>query len=432
MARASFQIVATCTAGLEPILEKEIRSLARCSGVEVDEIRPGRQVVSFRGDARTLYAANLHLRTAILVLRPLRSFLARSTDELYRQACAYPWETLLDPSATFAISSSVHSRNFPHSQYATLKLKDAVVDRLRERTGRRPSVDTENPDLQIHLHIHQDQATLSLNSSGAPLFKRGYRTEMHEASINESLAAGLVLLSEWDQRSPFLDPMTGSGTIAIEAALIALQIAPGLFRETFAFQKWPDYDEASWTSLHASAFKTAKRHTAATADAKTDTPRDGSDHASTDDGMAAAPKTSTTIEIVAADSSPVAIDHARINARNAGVETHIRFITKPFDQLEPPFAHGTILMNPPYGERLEKKDIAHFYEILGDTLKQRFDGYTCWILSSNFEALKHVSLHASKKIVIHNGPLECKFQRYDIYRGRKTEPDARPPEDAQP
>lgn len=429
MGRPSFQIVATCTAGLEPILEKEIRSLGTLSGISATDIRPGRQIVSFRGDATALYAANLHLRTAILVLRPLRNFVARSTDELYRQAIAYPWETLLDPSATFAISSSVHSRDFPHSQYATLKLKDAVVDRLRERTGRRPSVDTERPDLQLHLHIHQDQVTLSLNSSGAPLYKRGYRTEMHEASINESLAAGLVLLSEWDPRSPFLDPMTGSGTIAIEAALIALNIAPGLFRESFAFQNWPDYDDAAWTSLHARAFKTARRHTesATLAASASEAPSDATAAAPTGTTADSIPpgdgrSNADRVTIAAADSSPVAIDHARINARNAGVEAYIRFITKPFDQLQPPFEGGTIVMNPPYGERLEKKDIDHFYEILGDTLKQRFDGYTCWILSSNFEALKHVSLHASKKIVLHNGPLECKFQRYDIYRGRREEP----------
>lgn len=398
-AMSELMLTATCMRGFEELLADEIEDLG--DAAPITQLHVDRQAVRFATETENgpalLYHANLRLRTAIAVLEPLASFRVYDADDLYKKVYELPWERYLDARQTFAIQSSVHSRLFTHSHFVSLKMKDAVVDRFRDRSGARPSVELNRPDLRLHIRIEEDRCTISRNSSGDPLFKRGYRSRVGEAPLNEALAAGLILLSGWNWKNaePLVDPMTGAGTIPIEAAWVALKVAPGLFREQFGFMNWPDHQDSLFQSIRNDLLRKANKNIAATPE----------------------------LPIFASDSSPVATDLAAENFGNAGLEGKITLQTKPFDQLKLPVDHGTIIMNPPYGERMKKHDIDNFYKMIGDTMKKNFAGFTAWIFSSNIEALKHVHLASSKRIALRNGPLDCMFQRYELYSGSAEQSD---------
>ncbi|MEJ2051365.1 MAG: THUMP domain-containing protein, partial [Calditrichota bacterium] len=338
--------------------------------------------VEFQGDTTLMYRGNLGLRTARGRLKPIHQFQARTDKAFYSQIRQIDWGQYLSPGDTLAVDSVVNSKFFTHSKYSALRVKDAIVDQFRDRSGKRPSVNVNNPSLQINLYVTGDRCVISLDSSGDSLHRRGYRLEGGVAPLNEALAAGLVLLSEWDRQSAFIDPMCGSGTILIEAALFARNIAPGLIRGSFGFQRWPDYDPHLWERLVEQA-----RHNV--------TDWDGT--------------------IAGSDSDAAALDIARENIVRAGLDDLIRLSHASFEERSPSTERGLLVMNPPYGERMKKSDIFNFYHRIGDTLKQNYTGHVAWILSANKEALKHVGLRTSRRYTLYNGPLECKFHRYDLY-----------------
>ena len=382
----SFEIVGKTLTGLEGVLADELAALG------ARDIVPGLRLVSFRGDRRLLYRANLWCRTAIRILRPIHSFPATNERELYDGIASIDWRQYLDVDGSLAIDPVVHSSFCTHSLYAAQLAKDAIVDQFRGRTGRRPSVDLKDPDLRINLHINQNQVTVHLDSSGDSLHKRGYRTEAGEAPINEVLAAGILSLTGWDRGSALVDPMCGSGTFVIEAARLARNIAPGILRP-FAFERWKDYDRA----LHSELDKQAR----------------------------AAVPDHLPFEFVGSDRDARVAELARQNARNAGVETSVRFETVDFADLSPPDPPGVLVVNPPYDERMKVDAIASFYRRIGDTLKQRFDGYTAFVFTGNLEAAKHIGLRTSRRIALFNGPIECRLLRYEV-RGRVVAPTTAP------
>lgn len=333
-----------------------------------------------------MYEANLKLRTALRILKRVYSFKATTDSELYKKVQDVYWDKFFDETATIAVDSAVSSDYFTHSQFVSQRVKDAIADQFREKTGKRPSVDLENPGFRINIHIYRDDCTLSLDSSGNSLHKRGYRLQMSEAPLSEVLAAGMILLSGWDGKKTFIDPMCGSGTILIEAALFASHIPPGIFREHFGFMNWRDYDNQLWKK----------------------TVDDSKEKISLFPG-----------KIAGADISEDAIAIARKNIRNAEFDDDIKLEISGFEKFDPPQEGGVVIMNPPYGERIKQEDILSFYKMIGNTLKQKYSGYDAWILSANLDALKFVGLHPSRKITLMNGPLECKFQKYGIYEGSR-------------
>lgn len=366
--------------GLENILAEELKSLG------AKNIILGNRAVSFLTSLSDLYKMNLASRTALRILKPIKSFNAKTPEQLYRKSQEINWLKYLDTESTFAIDSAVHSLNFTHSKYAALKLKDAIVDQIRDIKGKRPNVDIKDPDIRINLHIENDKCTISLDSSGESLHKRGYRISGFEAPLNEVLAAGLVLLSGWNKISTFIDPMCGSGTIAIEAALSAANKAPNLNRERFGFMSWDNYDSKLFNKVKTELVK---------GEIKTNT------------------------KIYASDKSEKAINHAKKTIQRAGLINEIDLNISDFEKIENKFNVGTIIMNPPYDERIREKDIAELYKKIGDKLKQDFKGFEAWIFSANKEAIKHIGLRPSKKITLFNGALECKFMKFDLYEGSK-------------
>jgi putative N6-adenine-specific DNA methylase len=375
------RITAKTLRGLENLLADEIRSIG---GVN---IRTGTRVVHFEGDRELLYKANFLSRTALRILKPFYKFRARDENELYRGAYDIDWSPLLSGDKTFAIDGVLNSPYFNHSGYIALKVKDAIADQFRAKTGKRPSVDTEDPDIRINLHISGDECTLLLDSSGESLHKRGYRDVTHKAPLSEVLAAGIIMLSGWDRRSPLIDPMCGSGTIPIEAAMIAGNIPPGIYRKNFAFQKWPDYDDHLFRKIYDGDY----------------------------------PEPEEMPVIVGSDMSPQAIAIARQNARNAFLTRKTAFRISTIDSVEPPGPHGMLITNPPYGERIQPDNLKALYTIMGDVLKKNFTGYTAWVLSSNLDALKFIGLRPEKKLVLYNGPLECRLVKFPLYSGTKKE-----------
>lgn len=371
--------VAKTFQGLEGLLASELRDLGATHVVEL------KRAVEFSGSVEILYKANLHARTALRILRPLASFRATNEHALYRNIQKIDWSQWLTPGGTLAVDSTVHSRIFKHSKYVALKTKDAVVDQIRTRMGERPSVDVLDPDVRLHVHISEDACILSADSSGQSLHRRGYREEATEAPINEILAAALVLHSGWNGDGTFIDPMCGSGTIAIEAAMIGKRFAPGLLRQNFGFMKWPDFDASVWSSVR----------------------------------RAAQTQISAGAAVWACDKDAWAVELTRRNVRKAGMESAVLVRQTPFEQLEGPSGPSTVVMNPPYGERLHEADIHALYKTIGDTLKKRFAGSHAWIISSNQEALKHVGLRASRKIILFNGALKCTLAGYELYEGRR-------------
>lgn len=375
--------------GLEDLLVEELKAIGAQQVVK--QVR----AASFVGDRACMYRANLWLRTAQRVLVPLGRFHVRREAELYDGVAAIRWEDHLGPDDTLAISCTLHSNQFTNAQFLSLKAKDAIVDRFRKRFGKRPSVDLDRPTLRIHLYIHEEDCIVSLDSSGAALHKRGYRDPTNLAPLSEVLAAGLVLLSGWDRTTAFVDPMCGSGTIPIEAAMIAGNIAPGIHRPHFGFQEWKDYDPSLWRSVREEARERATL--------------------------------GNRPVIVAGELSSNVARKASINIARAGLKGRIHVVNKPFQELEPPAAMGTMIMNPPYGERMDKEeDILTLYKTIGDTLKQRWSGWIAWLLTSNRAAANQVHLTPRPRIKLFNGSLECRFLRYELYSGtrRKFEVEA--------
>ena len=375
-----FNMMAKTQQGLEPLLAAELKEIG------AHNIEEHNRVVSFEGDLETLYKANLYLRTALKVLVPIAKFKANGDHELYEEVRRIDWENYMDVDGTLAVDSSVRSEFFSENQFVNLKTKDAIVDEFRDKYGKRPSVDTEFPDLRINLHIFQKECTISLDSSGESLHKRGYRMEANMAPLNEVTAAAMIILSGWDKKSTFIDPMCGSGTLLIEAGLMARNIPPGMFKEQFGFMKWKNYDADLWHKIKDEAKANIKECEA---------------------------------KIIGGDAVFRVIEKARNNITRAGLDEDIIITNKRFEEHKPSGEGGTVIINPPYGERLELEDIAAFYKLMGDTLKQNFTGYDVWIISSNKEAMKKIGLAASKRLTIWNGPLECKYHKFEMYRGTK-------------
>lgn len=375
------KIVARTLAGLEEVLAKEIEEIG---GTDVEIFN---RAIEYQGDVSLLYKSNLWLRTAIDVLLPLSKFTARNEEELYAKVQRINWSNYITSEKTFSITPIVHSSVFTHSHYASLKVKDAIVDQLREKKGRRPNVNTENPDVKIMLRISEDKCSILLNSSGQSLFKRGYRVNGGEAPINEVLAAGIIGLSEWDTKTPFIDPMCGSGTFPIEAAMKARNIAPGIIREDFGFMSWLDYREDIWEGLKYEARFAIK---------PSKTP------------------------IYAFDKSRQTIRMAEMNSESIDeLKGAITFEMKDFFKSEKPTESGIIITNPPYEVRIKTNNIEQFYELIGNTLKHKWTGYDAWIISSNLDAIKRLGLKPKRKIPLFNAQLESKLVHLPLYAGSK-------------
>jgi len=372
--------VAKTLKGMEPLVAEELKSLG------AKEVHEKRRAVHFKGDQKILYKANLHSRYAVSILKPLFWFRAHKESVLYRQIAKFDWFSVLDLDQTFAITASVHSSFYRHSKYVALKAKDAIVDMYREHYGRRPNVDPINPDIKINIHVNEAEFDISLDSSGDGLHKRGYRTQGHQAPLNEVLAAGLIKFSGWEPSQVFVDPMCGSGTLPIEACLMSTNTAPGLLRDHFGFMNWKDYNSETYNTLVKEAKELIKKPAA---------------------------------KIIASDKSPTSLSLAMESAEDLGIADYIDFTQSKLQELELNLDGGVVVMNPPYGERLNKLDVISLYKGIGDALKQNFNGFDAWIFSSNAEAFKNVGLRPSKKIPLMNGSLECKLVKYEMYRGSK-------------
>jgi putative N6-adenine-specific DNA methylase len=376
-----FQMVATTLEGLENVLANELRVIGG------NDIRTGKRAVYFSADTDLIYKANLRLRTALRILKPLKKFKAENEEELYDGIASINWTEIFDVEKSFAIKTAVSGSYFTHSHFAALKCKDAIVDQFREKQNERPSIETREPDLVFHVKIHRDQVTVSLDSSGVPLNKRGYRQAGAMAPLNECLAAGMLLIAGFEGKRNFVDGMCGSGTICIEAALIANKIAPGLLREDFAFMHWKDFDAELYEIIHNATVNRIK-----------------------DSGL----------RIMGYDRNMASIKLARKAAEAAGVDEAINFrITDFFDE-EPPPAPGILVMNPPYGERIKIQDIELMYSEIGDKFKQSYPGYQAWLLSGHEEAMKSVGLRTFDTHHLINGKIECRYSGYRIYSGKKS------------
>ncbi|NDV69213.1 RNA methyltransferase [Dysgonomonas sp. 25] len=377
-------MIAKTMAGLEEVLASELIALG------ANDIEIGRRMVSFTGNKSLMYKANVCCRTALRILKPIHTFKAKTTDEIYKEVKKLPWFDYLTPESTFAIDAVTFSDYFTHSKFVAYRTKDAIADYFTQRTGNRPSVDVRNPDLLINIHIAQDKCTLSFDSSGESLHKRGYRVGQTEAPLNEVLAAGMIMLTGWRGESDFVDPMCGSGTLLIEAALIARNISPGIYRSNFAFEKWKDFDSELFEEIY-----------------NDDSGERDFEH-----------------KIYGSDIDPKAVDVAISNVKSAGLSDCIDLKIKPmerYDAAPAPAEKGILVTNPPYGERLNPDDLFGLYEMIGERLKHVFTGYQAWILSYKKECFDKIGLKPSKKIKLINGSLPCEFRRYDIFSGKRKE-----------
>lgn len=377
-------MVAKTFQGLEGVLAQELRSLG------AEEVSEGKRMVSFRGDLAMLYKANMCCRTALRILKPFYKFTATDPDQLYAKVKEFDWSSIMSPEQTFSIDTVAFSEDFRHSQFVTYRVKDAIVDRFRDTLGdgHRPSVRLEGADIMINVHISSRDVTLSLDSSGESLHKRGWRKAQTEAPINEVLAAGIILLTGWDGHKPFVDPMCGSGTFVIEAALIAANIYPGIYRKHFAFENWPDFDADLLAEIYND--DTAERE--------------------------------ITVPITGADISPRAIEIARANALQAGVAQYINFEVKPIARWEEPVATpGVLVTNPPYGKRIGADDMNALYSTLGSVFKHVFKGFEAWVIGYHDEYFHEIGLAPSQKIAINNGGLDCELREYVIFEGTKRD-----------
>ncbi|NEQ53348.1 MAG: RNA methyltransferase [Leptolyngbya sp. SIO3F4] len=377
-----FDCFATVARGLEELAAQELEQLG------ADGVEPGFCGVSFRCDRTRLYSINLWTRLSFRILVTVAQAPCRDSDTLYRGIQGIDWEQYLSPEQTLAVKATGKNDRLNHSHFTALQVKNAIVDQQQDRFGERSDVDTEIPDVQINVHIKDNKATVSLDSSGSSLHRRGYRPAMGTAPLKESLAAALVQLTEWSGNVAFLDPMCGSGTLPIEACLQGLNIAPGLFRDEtsqgFGFQTWPDYDEALWHKVVAAAKKRQRSELG--------------------------------VPVVGCDRDLDILSDARTNADYSGVDKHIEFNYTDFANIEAPSDSGILICNPPYGERLGKtENLAPFYKQMGDILKQRFKGWTAYILSGNKALTKCIGLRTARKIPIYNGAIPCQFLKYEMY-----------------
>ncbi len=374
-------MVAKTLFGMEELLAQELRQLG-ASDIEI-----GTRNVSFEGDTGFMYKANLCCRTAIKILKPITAFNIFTEEDLYKKIYEMPWENYMDVKGTLAVNATVFSDVFTHSQYIALKTKDAIVDRFRDKEGVRPDVDLDHPTLRINIHIDRNICTVSLDSSGESLHKRGYKVESTLAPINEVLAAGMIMLSGFQGQCNFLDPMCGGGTILTEAAMIACNIPPNLNREEFGFETWPDFDVDLYEKIEEAALKKVR-----------DFPH----------------------KIYGFDTDPVAIKKAKENIKSANLQDFIEVRQQDFfeseKQVDKPLF---IVFNPPYDERISLTDVENFYSSIGNTLKRSYPGTQAWMITSNMEALKFVGLRPSKKIKLFNGKLESKLVRYEMYEGSR-------------
>lgn len=376
----NFKMVAKTFFGFEEILAKELQQLG------AQKVEQGTRVVSFVGDKGFMYKANLALRTAIKILKPIKTFKAFNEKGLYNGIQGIDWSNYLNEHQTFVVETTLHSDQFTHSQFVALKTKDAIVDQFREKTGNRPDIDKDFPDLRIHVHIDRDLVTVSLDTSGASLHHRGYRSATNIAPINEVLAAGMLLLSGWDGNSHFLDPMCGSGTILAEAAMIACNIPANINRKEFAFERWKDWDSELFDMILESLLKKTREF---------------------------------HYTITGYDKAPSAVSKAKDNIRNANLDDYVSIRHEDFFQTEK-MCEGPLHMvfNPPYGERLNI-EMERFYREIGDTLKQKYPNTNAWFITANLEALKYVGLRPSRKIKLFNGKLEARLVKYEMYEGSK-------------
>ena len=375
---AEFELIAKTFQGLENILAKELTDLG------ANNIQIGRRMVSFTGDKALMYKANFALRTAIRILKPIKHFKAQTADQVYDAIKKIDWSQYLTNETSFAVDSVVFSKEFRHSKFVAYKVKDAIVDYFREKTGSRPNISITNPDLQLHIHIAEDDCTLSLDSSGESLHRRGYRQESVEAPLNEVLAAAMIMMTGWDGECDLIDPMCGSGTIAIEAALIARNIAPGVFRKEYAFEKWNDFDQELFDTIYNDDSKERE----------------------------------FTHKIYGYDINRNAVEIALKNVKAAGLSNEIEINQKDFHQFTRPQEKCIMVTNPPYGERISTPDLLGLYRTIGERLKHQFQDYDAWILSYREECFEQIGLKPSIKIPLYNGSLECEFRKYQIFSGK--------------
>lgn len=375
-----FELIAKTFMGLEQVLAKELTNLG------ANNVQIGRRMVAFTGNKETMYRANFQLHTAIRILKPIAHFKARSAEDMYDEVRKIDWSQYIQEGKTFSVDSVVYSEEFTNSRFVTYKVKDAIVDQFRERTGTRPNISVSNPDIRLNIHVAEDNATLSLDSSGESLHRRGYRQESVEAPLNEVLAAGMILMTGWQGETDFIDPMCGSGTLPIEAALIARNISPGVFRKEFAFEKWPDFDQELFDMIYNddSQEREFKHH------------------------------------IFGYDTDMKAVNTARMNVAAAGFSRDITIEQQDFKDFSQPKEKSIIVMNPPYGERISTPNLLGTYKMIGERLKHQFMGNEAWILSYREECFRQIGLKTSIKIPVYNGSLECEFRRYQLFDGKMS------------
>lgn len=376
-----FEMVAKTFQGLEGVLSDELKALG------ATDVLQGNRMVSFKGDNEILYKANFCCRTALRILKPFYKFRSSDADDLYEQIKSYDWEQLMTPDKTFQIDSTVYSDNFRHSRFVTYRVKDAIADYFMEKYQKRPSIRLTAPDLKFDVHISNDEVTISLDSSGDPLYKRGWRVAQTDAPINEVLAAGIIKLSGWDGNSNFVDPMCGSGTFLIEAALIAANINPGVYRKDYAFQRWADYDSELFESIY------------------------------NDDSQ----EREFKFKIYGVDIAPKAVAIAKANVKSAGMGKLIEVENKAIQDWDTAPEKGVLITNPPYGERISADDMDALYAAIGERLKNVFRGYHAWIIGYKPEYFDKIGLKPSVKFPVLNGALECEFREYVIFDGTYAE-----------
>ena len=376
----NFKMLAKTLYGFESLLAKELRNLG------ASNVKEGVRNVTFEGDTGFMYKSNLSLRTALKILKPIKHFKIFNEKQLYRQVYQIDWSEYFDSSKTFAFDTTMNSDVFNNSLFVSQRAKDALVDKFRDVERERPSVNTSNPDIKINIHIYNNECTVSLDSSGTSLHQRGYRISTNIAPINEVLAAGMLLMSGWDGRTDFLDPMCGSGTLLIEAAMIACNIPANINRDSYAFKNWNNFDEELYNKIIDSRLKQTREF----------------HH-----------------KIIGYDKAPSAVRKAQENIDNANLTEYITIERKDFFRTEKPVDNNLkMVFNPPYGERLNI-DVNDFYSKIGDTLKQNYPGTNAWLITANLDALKKVGLRPSRKIKVFNGKLESRLVNYEMYEGSK-------------
>ncbi|MCB9203201.1 MAG: class I SAM-dependent RNA methyltransferase [Flavobacteriales bacterium] len=373
---------ATTMYGLEQLLALELKELGAV------DVKIKNRAVEFYGDKGFMYKANYSLRTALRILKPLYSFQTFNEDHFYEKIKEFPWENYLDVNQTFAISANVHSEKFTHSQFMMFKMKDAIVDRFRDKKGERPDIATFKPDIRFNLHISDREVSIALDSSGDALFKRGYRKSRGEAPLNEVLAAGILKLAGWNGKDNLLDPMCGSGTFLIEAVMIAANLPPQLFRKDFGFQNWKDYDDDLFEKIKQFRMQRTKDFTG---------------------------------KIIGYDGDRSAVENARNNLDFTGFDEFVTIEHKNFFDSKKELFPLLVVFNPPYDERMEVTRVEEFYGKIGSTLKHNYPNTLSWILTSNFDAMKNIGLKPSKKIKLFNGKLECRLLQFEMYEGSKKQ-----------